>query len=215
MPGEQDMSPDPGGYNEGMAEETSPALPDEFLSAEFEYIAQSAFQANEDRSKAASFFLVSVGSLVAAIFGAQQLSRLEEIPRTLYLLLAGLFLTLTILGTLTVSQLARLRLAWYEAALAMNQMKEFYAARVKGLADAFRWRLETLPPKYKTDSISYYTALEVSLLSALTFGAAAYFLQMGIGYTRCLWAFTPSAGALAFFALLVWYKRLLMKERKS
>ncbi len=197
-----------------MPKETSPILPDEFLAAEFEYIANSAFQANEDRSKAASFFIVSVGSLVAAVFGAQQLSQLAEIPRALYLLLAGLFGVLTALGALTVAQLARLRLAWHEAALAMNQMKEFHAARFKGLENAFRWRVETLPPTYKPNSISYFTALEVSLLSALTFGACAYFLQMGAGTTRCLWAFTLSAGALAFFALLAWYKRLLTKRRK-
>jgi hypothetical protein len=196
-----------------MSEEKSPTLPDEFLASEFEYIAQSAFQANEDRSKAASFFLVAVGSLVAAIFGAQQLSGMDAVPYTLYLLLAGLFLTLTALGALTVAQLARLRSAWHDAAQAMNQMKDFYTERYEGLETAFLWRTKSLPPKYKTDSISYYTALEVSLLGALTFGASAYFLQVGIPYTRCLWAFTISAGALAFFAQLVLYKRLLTKKR--
>ncbi|PIV25911.1 MAG: hypothetical protein COS37_09120 [Anaerolineae bacterium CG03_land_8_20_14_0_80_58_20] len=206
--------PERGGYNYVMPDKKSPPLPDEFLSSEFEYIANSAFQANEDRSKAASFFIVSVGSLAAAIFGAQQLGEMEVIPRTLYLLLFGLFLTLTALGALTVAQLARLRSAWHEAALAMNQMKDFYAARFDGLEAAFLWRTETLPPKYKTGSISYYTALEVALLSALTFGASVYFLQVGIPYTRCLWAFTISAGALAFFAQLFLYKRLLTEKRK-
>ncbi|MBC6938642.1 MAG: hypothetical protein DWB59_01240 [Anaerolineae bacterium] len=175
----------------------NPNLPDEFLAAEFEYIANSAFQANEDRSKAASFFIVSVGSLAAAIFGAQKL-----------------FALLTALGALTVAQLARLRLAWHEAALAMNQMKEFYVKRVKGLEDAFRWRTETLPSKYKTNSVSYYTALEVSILSALTFGACAYFLQKSFIDTRFLWMVTIGAGALAFFALMFWYKRLLTERRK-
>ena len=197
-----------------MPEEKSPTLPDEFLASEFEYIANSAFQANEDRSKAASFFLVAVGSLVAAIFGAQQLSELEVIPRTLYFLLAGLFLVLTALGALTVAQLARLRSAWHEAAQAMNQLKDFYIERHKGLEKAFLWRTKTLPPKYKTDSISYYTALEVSLLGGLTFGAGAYFLQVGIPYTNCLWAFTISASVLAFFAQLFLYKRLLTEKRK-
>jgi hypothetical protein len=198
-----------------MPDKNSPTLPDEFLSSEFEYIANSAFQANEDRSKAASFFLVSVGSLVAAIFGAQQLSGLDEIPLAAYRALAGLFLILTALGTLTVAQLASLRAAWYESALAMNQIKDFYAAHYQGLEQAFRWRTVTLPKKYKTDSISYYTALEVSLLSAVTFGASAFFFQAGIPYTRCLWAFTLSAGALAFLAQLLLYKHLLNKKRKA
>jgi hypothetical protein len=45
--------------------------PDEILIAEFNYIANSAFQANEDRSRAMSFYFVSVGSLMAEILGTQ------------------------------------------------------------------------------------------------------------------------------------------------
>ncbi len=202
-------------YNQAMPKDKPPLDPDEILVAEFEYIANSAFQANEDRSKAASFFLISVGSLVAAIFGAQELSTLEEVPLTLYRVLAGLFLVLTILGGLTIVQLARLRLAWTEAALAMNQIKDYYAKRMElDLMNAFRWRTKTLPPPYKPNSISYYTALEVALLSGLTFGACVYFLQLGIPYTNCLWAFTLSSGALAFILGLFIYKRLLSKGRR-
>jgi hypothetical protein len=49
-------------------------------------------------------------------------------------------------------------------------------------------------------------------LSGLTFGACAYFLQVGIGYTRCIWAFTPALGVLALFSQLALYKRILSKE---
>jgi hypothetical protein len=197
-----------------MPKDKSPLDPDEILKAEFDYIANSAFQANEDRSKAASFFLVSVGSLVAAIFGAQELSTLEEVPLTLYRVLAGLFLVLTILGCLTIAQLARLRLAWYDAAIAMNQVKRYYSKNIKGLDEAFHWRADTLPEKFKAASISFYTVLEVALLSALTFGACAYFFQLGIPYAKCLWAFTVSSGALTFFLVLFIYKQLLKDKRK-
>lgn len=198
-----------------MPEKKSSPLPDDILSSDFEYIANSAFQANEHRSKAASFFLVSVGLLVAAIFGAQELNGANGDPKIIYCALSGLFLMLILLGALTVAQLARLRLVWHEAALAMNQIKEFHAEQFKNikLEKAFRWRIETLPDKYKTDSISYYTVLQVALLSALTFGASVYFLQMGIAYASCLWAFTISAGTLAFFAQLVFYKHLINKKR--
>lgn len=188
--------------------------PDEILNAEFDYIANSAFQANEDRSKAASFFLISVGSLAAAVFGAQELSALEEAPLTLYRVLAGLFFALTVLGGLTAAQLARLRLAWYDAAVAMNQIKKYYSENIKGLDAAFHWTTDTLPDKFKAASISFYNVLEVALLSGLTLGAGLYFLQLGIPYTRYLWAFTTSAGALAFFLQLFIYKRLLTKSRK-
>ena len=43
----------------------------EMLQQEFKYISQTAFQANEDRSRVTSFYFVSVGSLVAAIIGTQ------------------------------------------------------------------------------------------------------------------------------------------------
>ncbi len=40
---------------------------EDILKAEFEYIAHTAFQANEDRARVSSFYFVSVGSVVAAI----------------------------------------------------------------------------------------------------------------------------------------------------
>jgi hypothetical protein len=186
-------------------------LPEEFLAAEFDYIANSAFQANEDRSKAASFFLVSVGSLVAAIFGAQFLNGTPQQLMIAYRSLAGLFFVLTLLGGLTVAQLARLRLAWLEAARAMNQMKDFVAAHHQGvnLKQAFRWRSETLPTEFKADSISFYSAMEVTLLSALTFGAFVYFSMLSVNFSDWIWLVSISAGGVAFFVLFFLYKRLL------
>jgi hypothetical protein len=40
---------------------------DVILIAEFEYIAQVAFQANEDRARLTNFYLVTLGSFIAAI----------------------------------------------------------------------------------------------------------------------------------------------------
>ena len=197
-----------------MPNKTSPTLPDEFLSAEFEYIANSAFQANEDRSKSASFFLVSVGSLVAAIFGAQLLNGTPEELLVAYRSLAGLFLVLTILGALTVMQLARLRLAWYDAAAAMNKMKDFYVTRNIDLADAFLWKTGSLPKKFKAESISFYIAFEVALLSALTFGAFVYFSMLSANLPCDPWPISIGAGIVAFVLLLLRYKRMLTKERK-
>jgi len=48
-------------------------LSTEILAEEFEYIASTAGQANEDRARVASFYLVAVGSLVAALFSTQLL----------------------------------------------------------------------------------------------------------------------------------------------
>src|SRR5690349_14354037 len=150
----------------------------EILAEEFEYIAGTANQTNEDRARVSSFYLVAVGSLVAALFSTQLLDQNTNHSATIYLLFSGLLFVLTLLGTLTVLQLARLRVAWYESIRAMNQIKEYAISLDKDLARAFRWRANAIPALYKPGSVSYQQALEVAMLSALTFGAAAYFLQM-------------------------------------
>lgn len=188
--------------------------PEDILFAEFEYIASTANQANEDRARIASFYLIAVGSLVAALFSTQFFGP-EAARPGISLLFSGLFITLTLLGTSTVLQLARLRAAWYESALAMNQIKDHAITLDKKLAQAFRWRTASLPPLYKVDSISFLQTVEVALLSGLTFGASAYFLQVGLGYTRCIWAFTPALGALAILTQLAIYKRILSREQSK
>ena len=95
------------------------------LKAELEYIIQTAFQANEDRARVSSFYLVAVGSLVAAVFSAQFVSQKFE-PRLVAGAFSALFLVLTILGTLTTLQLARLRASWHESMMAMNQLKDYW-----------------------------------------------------------------------------------------
>ncbi|MBM3124282.1 MAG: hypothetical protein FJZ87_04315 [Chloroflexi bacterium] len=182
------------------------------LAEEFEYIASTAGQSNEDRARVSSFYLVAVGSLVAALFSTQLIHSAEG-TRTLQLLFAGLFLILTLLGTLTVMQLARLRAAWHESMSALNQIKEFTIQRDKLLAKAFRWRASTMPPLYKVNSISYLQTLEVALLSGLTFGAAVFFLQAGAGYDHpvWIWTFALSAALFSFFLQLMIYKRFLRK----
>ena len=182
----------------------------EILTAEYEYIAETASQANEDRARVASFYLIAVGSLVAALFSTQLLDNDANIE-TLRLLFSGLFFVLTLLGTLTVAQLARLRAAWYESMLALNQIKEYAIGQERDIARAFRWRAHSMPPLYKLNSISHHQTVEVALLSGLTFGAAIHFLQVGINYQcpTCNWAYTVSGAVLAFVFQLYLYKRLL------
>ena len=188
------------------------------LRAELEYIAQSAFHADEDHARASSFYLVAVGSLVAAIFSTQFLGRNWD-PRLVAWAFCGLFLVLTILGTFTVLQLARLRAAWYDSVLAMNQLKDYWIQRSKDkqLKQAFRWETGSLPRRYKTNSVSYYQTLEVALLGGLTFGASVYFLQQAINYAcaACNWAYSIASGAAAFLLQLILYKLNLGQQHAS
>lgn len=182
---------------------------DELLAAEYAYIAQTANQANEDRARVSSFYLLAVGSLFAALFGAQLFER--EFSSTVYLMFSGLFILLTLLGTSTIMQLARLRAAWYESAQAMNQLKDFMVSQNESLAKAFRWKSSTLPPKYKTNSVSYYQAIEVALIGGLMFGAATFFIQQALFIRIGLlnWIVSVISGLSTVYVQLFLYKRSL------
>ena len=152
--------------------------PDEILKAEYDYISNTVFQANEDRSRVASFYFVTVGSLVAAILGS--IFSANDL-KNVSLAFSGLFVVLTVLGALTLAQLARLRAAWHESAQAMNQIKDYYIKHNKEIEPAFKWRADTLPPTDKPNSIANLMASEVVFLSSITSAAAMYFLLTSFG----------------------------------
>lgn len=186
---------------------------DELLAAEFDYIAQTAAQANEDRARVSSFYLIAVGSLVAALFGTQFFNE-EFFTASAKIMFSGLFFLLTMLGISTIMQLARLRAAWYESMMAMNQMKDFAIAQRPELAAAFRWKTSTLPSKYKPSSVSYYQAIEVSLIGGLVFTTAIFFLQLAFLPENAIstvlpWIISIAAGIAMVFIQLQVYRRSL------
>ncbi|MDL1910629.1 hypothetical protein FBQ81_08025 [Chloroflexi bacterium CFX6] len=193
-----------------MKEEHSPPVElDELLAAEFNYIAQTAAQANEDRARVSSFYLIAVGSLIAALFSTQLFDP-EKFTETVNFMFSGIFVLLTILGASTVMQLAQLRSAWYESMLAMNQIKDFAVTQSPELASAFRWTTQTLPRKYKRGSVSFYQALEVAIIGGLMFGAAAYFLQRAFAPANpATWILCALMAGLAAWVQMKIYKKLL------
>ena len=190
-------------------DEPLPVEFDELLAAEFDYIAQTAAQATEDRARVSSFYLIAVGSLIAAMFGTQFLG-MQSLPKAVNLMFSGLFLLLTLLGTSTIMQLARLRAAWYESMLAMNQLKDYMIRENQPLAQAFRWQSSTLPPKYRTSSVSYYQAMEVALISGLMLGASIFILLHAFFTIGGLhWIVLTLLGFLTIYFQLSLYKRTL------
>jgi hypothetical protein len=121
---------------------------------------------------------------------------------------SGLFLLLTMLGISTIMQLARLRAAWHESMLAMNQLKDFMVQQSPELADAFRWKTSTLPSKYKTNSVSYYQAVEVALIGGLMSGAGMFFLLQAVsrGTFPFHWPISALFGVLTVLFQLQLYK---------
>lgn len=188
----------------------------EVLAAEYEYIAQTANQAHEDRARISSFYLIAVGSLVAALFGTPFLQA-EYSNRTVSIMFGVLFLLMTMLGVSTTMQLARLRAAWHESMMAMNHIKEFMIQQNPNLAGAFLWTKDTLPKPYKTRSVSYYQAQEVAGIGGLMFGISVFFFQqalLGTGSAIQLqhWLISGVAGIAALLIQLQIYKRLLTRK---
>lgn len=168
------------------------------LIAEFEYLGQTAFQANEDRARAASFYLVTFGSFIAALATTQFVLPPEQIA-LLDWGFAGLFALLACLGLSTIVKLARLRQAWFSSARAMNQVKEYYAAHCDGLKDAFLFNNASLPQKFQWKSLGGLMMLEVAFVGALTAALACFFGLMALAATGWLWPVLLSA--LVFFLL--------------
>lgn len=184
---------------------------DEIMKAEYNYIANTVFQANEDRSRVATFYFLTVGSLVAAILSARFS---DSNTNNTALAFSGLFLVLTILGALTLAQLARLRAAWHESAEAMNKIKDFYIKHNREIESAFKWRLKSLPPTDKPFSIANLMAVEVALLSGITSAASVYCLLVALGniawWGWAILAATLFAGCIAQWRL---YKYLLVDNQ--
>ena len=181
---------------------------DNLLSSEYEYIAQSAFQANEDRARVSTYYVVTFGTLVAALFSLQiDNDALGNLHRALVVV----FLTLSLFGLSTLLQLVRLRQAWIESIRALNQIKEFYLGQLPqiGLAEALRWRTNTIPAPYKPWSIAFLLALQVALLGGVSLGASVYFL--GLVLANPTWALPIFVG-LTYTLLQIWLYKYLLRN---
>ncbi len=185
---------------------------DQMLQAEFNYIAQTAFQANEDRSRVTSFYFVTAGSLVAAILGTQFA---EEQMKSISLAFAVLFVILTVMGALTLAQLARLRAAWHESVEAMNTIKDYYIENNPEIAKAFKWRMKQIPPMDKPYSIASLLAIQVTMLGGLTSGAVIYFVLNLAGMINIFgWLLVGATCFVGCLSLWKWYKYLLVDDKE-
>lgn len=178
----------------------------DLLEAEYGYIAQVLFQSNEDRARVTSFYLITTGTLVAAILGSQ-VESLKD-PET-YRGFAVLFLILSLASLLTLLQLVRLRQAWFDGAAAMNAIKAFYIERFPDARQAFHWSPTTLPAKFKPWSISFLLALQVAILGGVSLGGMVIFA--GLTYNALWWGPAIILGLICTAAEMLLYWRLLRR----
>jgi hypothetical protein len=182
--------------------------PNGILVAEYEYIAQTVFLSNEDRLRAASFYLVTFASFIAALVGAQ----FEFDPVQVFYINMGfgvLFIMLAVFGLLTILSLARLRQAWFESIAALNQIKDYHVTQIgsESFEQAFRWRMTTAPARFKPNRVGFLLVLQVALLGGVSAAAAAYFFLVS-WQPHLVWSSVVVFG-LAFGGQVWMYKKLL------
>lgn len=178
-------------------------MSDEILKSEFDYISQTAFQANEDRGKITNFYLVSVGSLIASAVS------MEYNNANTPLIFSALFFVLSISGLLTILQLIRLREAWFDSAFAMNRIKAYYVSKRPDIEAAFQWKTNSLPKVFKRSSVAYWQVLQIAFLGAATFAAGIIFLGWYLNSPR-LWEGLIAGGAF-LIAQMIYYRYAMQK----
>ena len=149
---------------------------EEILKLEFEYAQKTAEQAQDDRMAIVNLYLLLVGGLGSVALALPQFSAQPAfaLPDEAYAVLFGL---LGLLGFFTLLTLVRLRQAWQDSALAMNRIKQLYIEKFPDLANAFRWRADTIPPPGKLWTITFNLSLLVALIDSVAMGAAAHFVE--------------------------------------
>jgi hypothetical protein len=174
--------------------------PNEVLSREFEYAAQTAFQAHEDRVRVFNYYLATMGTLIAAAI-------LVDLTNRMHLTVLGvMFGGLTALGFMSLLKLAKLRLAWIDSVRAMCQIKEYYmrVCNEIELMGAFRWTTTTIPPAGKKWTVAFLMAATMALLNSAC--ASGVLLVWGLATAGEIWVNRGVLAALLSLAgqLVVW-----------
>lgn len=138
---------------------------DSILQMEFNYIKDNAGQAISDRYMMLNFYIgicTAVGSVILGLLGMQS----GEVPRTVLIGIALLGVTTTVIGWVFVLIMIRLRQAWRESILALNNIKEYFISNNEDLSEVFLWRNNAVPRATKLLTIHFYSTLLVIFLSS-------------------------------------------------
>lgn len=171
------------------------------LKEEFVYARETAIQANADRTQIVNLYLLVFGGVGSVLLGLPALARGEGIAVPRGATAAGLSL-LFLFGLFTVLKLIRLRQAWHDSVLAMNQVKDFYLRQFPDLEPAFRWRTHTIPTPGKTGTVSFDLTVLVALLDSVAAGAAVVLLTQSL-FAAVLVAAALVAGQVGLYGRLL------------
>ncbi len=97
----------------------------------------------------------------------------------------------------------------------MNQIKDYYKKDHKELNEAFRWKNSNKPDEFKPNSVGFYLALQVALLSSVTLAVAIIFFGRGWGLSDSALVLGGVAGLFSSIIILYRYKSVLEQEPKK
>lgn len=182
--------------------------PDKILSHEFNYAAQTAFQANEDRVRVFHYYLATVGTLIAA-------SVLANSTNDAYMKVFSLaMILLAFLGFIFLLKLIKLRISWKESVRAMCKIKKYYVKKYDELKEALLWEADTIPAVGKLWSVAFLMSLIIAILSSGSAGGAVYFWGLSTGRTWGTWALY--VGVTSFLGqIFVWVAVTYVIDRKK
>jgi len=156
-------------------------MPIELLIREFDYARETASQAMEDRHKMVNFFLILTGAVFAGtinLLAKNNASIISEFHSRS--IAAFLLIFLFLAGFFYVLKLAFLRVAWYDSALAMNQIKDYYCKDHPDFDKVFRWTKDSLQKKIKLNgfcTVFFLSAFLIILLNSVMLTAGLYILD--------------------------------------
>lgn len=208
----------PGSY---IADQTG-LPPEDVLAMEFEYARITASEAMNDRHTVVNFYLLLTGVVVSAVVALINADRpagflTDALP---YVGMALLW-ALCIVGGLYLLQIIRLRQAWRGSAKTMNQIKAFYIANAahfepQQFSQAFRWRMETLPPAEKLWTIHFFSAALIALLNSLVYIGGGLLFAVGLELSAEGWSWVvlglACLGAVLFAFSLYMYVLFLKQN---
>jgi hypothetical protein len=207
----------------------SPVSPDQgrlhasdILGWEFEYARITASEAMQERRSTFNSYFTVVGAVtsgVIALMGQGTIALMGQTVNLPKVIGPVLLWLLCVVGWLYFLETIRLRQAWHDSARTMNQIKEFCIHHAKDfepevLRDAFRWKIETLPPLDKPWTVFFYSATLIGFLDSMAYMAGGVLLDLDAtqSYPGSILGLLALFG-LAFFAFHVWLYFAFMKPK--
>lgn len=191
-----------------MATDSLSSLSEKVIQAELNYIRDTINQGLQDRYQIMTFYISIFGALGSIVLGLISLREVNE----MMLIGAGVLSFLAgILGIIFWLTLRRLRQAWRESLVVLNKIKDEAISLHPELESIFSWSSSTIPATHKLNTVHFYSASIIGILTTFSFIASMLFItQLD---AKGFWLLLGLAGlSIAIYfghelVYTVWYRR--------